>query len=291
MGRGAAWSLTAAGSAGVVEAVRAPERLDPARRAGLATDEPNRSSRSDRAGRAGPRLQASRPTARSPRLLGVRGLWYDPSRACASTLRRFSFPSPSPRRDRPGGRACVRPLSGPGPRLRRIVAFGAAVVVGFMTVAVRGTGMLKELLVAWRFGRSDDLEAFLLAFVAPSLAVAVIGGSFGPALIPTFVRVRDTRGSAAARALYVRRAMWSVGCSSSPPSWCSPRPSSCPAWPAALAPRRSCSPRACVRHGAPRPVQRRLCGRGRDPERERAISLCPPSRRCSPWSARRRRSR
>ena len=49
---------------------------------------------------------------------------------------------------------------------RRI--FGAAVVVGLMTVAVRGMGMLKELLVAWRFGRSDELEAFLLAFVVPS---------------------------------------------------------------------------------------------------------------------------
>jgi putative peptidoglycan lipid II flippase len=92
---------------------------------------------------------------------------------------------------------------------RRI--FAAAVVVGLMTVAVRAMGMLKELLVAWRFGRSDELEAFLLAFVVPSLAVSVIGGAFGPALIPTFVRVRDNRGIEAARGLYVRVALWSVG--------------------------------------------------------------------------------
>jgi putative peptidoglycan lipid II flippase len=92
---------------------------------------------------------------------------------------------------------------------RRI--FGAAVVVGLMTVVVRGMGMLKELLVAWRFGRSDDLEAFLLAFVVPSMAVSVIAGTLGPSLIPTFVRVRDTRGPEAAAALYVRVATWSAG--------------------------------------------------------------------------------
>ncbi len=80
-----------------------------------------------------------------------------------------------------------------------------------MTVAVRGMGMLKELLVAWRFGRSDDLEAFLLAFVVPSMAVSVIAGTLGPSLIPTFVRVRDTRGAEAAAALYVQVATWSAG--------------------------------------------------------------------------------
>jgi len=91
---------------------------------------------------------------------------------------------------------------------RRI--FGAALVVGTMTVGVRVTGMLKELLVAWRFGRSDELEAFLLAYVVPSLAVSVIAGAFGPALIPTFVRVRDARGLDAARRLYVGVATWSL---------------------------------------------------------------------------------
>jgi putative peptidoglycan lipid II flippase len=92
---------------------------------------------------------------------------------------------------------------------RRI--FGAAVVVGVMTTLVRAMGMLKELLVAWRFGRSDEIDAFLVAFAVPSLAVSVIAGSFGPALIPTFIRVRDSRGVEAARTLYGGVVLWSLG--------------------------------------------------------------------------------
>jgi putative peptidoglycan lipid II flippase len=92
---------------------------------------------------------------------------------------------------------------------RRI--FSAAAVVAVMTTVVRAVGMLKELLVAWRFGRSDEIDAFLVAFAVPSFAVSVIAWSFGPALIPAFVRVRDSRGIDAARQLYGSVVLWSLG--------------------------------------------------------------------------------
>ena len=41
--------------------------------------------------------------------------------------------------------------------------------------------------------------------------MSVIGGSIGPALIPTFVRVRETRGIKAAEKLYIGVAFWSLG--------------------------------------------------------------------------------
>jgi putative peptidoglycan lipid II flippase len=92
---------------------------------------------------------------------------------------------------------------------RRILS--AAVVVAIMTTVVRVVGMLKELLVAWRFGRGDEIDAFLVAFAIPSLAVSVVAGAFPPALIPAFVRVRDSRGVGEARKLYGSVVVWSLG--------------------------------------------------------------------------------
>ena len=75
---------------------------------------------------------------------------------------------------------------------RRI--FAAFVTVGFVTLLVKLAAAGKELVVAYQFGTSDDLDAFLIAYLVPSLATTVVAGSIVPAFIPTYVEVRERYG-------------------------------------------------------------------------------------------------
>jgi putative peptidoglycan lipid II flippase len=89
--------------------------------------------------------------------------------------------------------------------------FGAAVTVGIGTGFVKVASVGKELVVAWKFGTGDDLDAFLIALVVPSLITHVIAGSFNAALIPTYIRVREQSGIKAAQKLFSGAIAWSLG--------------------------------------------------------------------------------
>lgn len=80
--------------------------------------------------------------------------------------------------------------------------FAAAVIVGLVTVVAKLASLVKELIVASTFGRGDDLDAFLIAFLIPAFAINVIGGSFNAALIPTFITVREVKGKQSAQQLF-----------------------------------------------------------------------------------------
>jgi len=67
-------------------------------------------------------------------------------------------------------------------------------------VAIGAT--LKELIVARYFGRSDLIDAFLVAYLLPSFLVTVVAGSLGSALIPVFVETRHREGVEAAQELF-----------------------------------------------------------------------------------------
>jgi putative peptidoglycan lipid II flippase len=75
------------------------------------------------------------------------------------------------------------------------------VTVGALALLVKLGSALKELVIAYRFGTSDDLDAFLTAFVLPQFASELIGGSLIGALIPTYVHVREHEGQEAAQRL------------------------------------------------------------------------------------------
>jgi putative peptidoglycan lipid II flippase len=80
----------------------------------------------------------------------------------------------------------------------RILA--SAAMLGTTVVLVKLLAFGKDWLVARRFGASDELDAFLVALVIPSYAVAVLAHSFGLAFVPTYIRVlQDQGGRAAAR--------------------------------------------------------------------------------------------
>ena len=75
---------------------------------------------------------------------------------------------------------------------RRILA--AALIVGGMSVVVKLTAMAKELMVAYRFGTGDEVDAFLMAFVLPALLINVVTGSISAAFAPVYVDVREKKG-------------------------------------------------------------------------------------------------
>jgi putative peptidoglycan lipid II flippase len=77
----------------------------------------------------------------------------------------------------------------------------SAAMLGAMVVVVKLAAFAKDWLVARRFGASDELDAFLVALVIPSYAVAVLAHSFGLAFVPTYIRVSQHQGPQAARRL------------------------------------------------------------------------------------------
>jgi len=75
------------------------------------------------------------------------------------------------------------------------------VTVGGLTVLVKLFAGAKELVVAYQFGTSDALDAFLIAFLLPGFAIALVSGSLNAALIPTYIQVREHEGHEAAQRL------------------------------------------------------------------------------------------
>jgi putative peptidoglycan lipid II flippase len=89
--------------------------------------------------------------------------------------------------------------------------FGAAAIVGLVTTLVKALAVVKELVVAYTFGTSDAIDAFLIALIIPSLIITIIAGSFSSALIPTYIKVRQREGIVAAQKLFAGTTIWSIG--------------------------------------------------------------------------------
>jgi putative peptidoglycan lipid II flippase len=87
---------------------------------------------------------------------------------------------------------------------------GAAISVALLTALVKAVTIGRELIVAWRFGTSDALDAYLIALLVPSFVVQTVAGSFNAAFIPTFIQVREREGDAAAQKLFSNVMLWSV---------------------------------------------------------------------------------
>jgi putative peptidoglycan lipid II flippase len=80
--------------------------------------------------------------------------------------------------------------------------FGAMMTIGTLTVGVKILSMIKDMATAAWFGRGDGMDAFVIAFMVPSLAIVVISGSFNAALIPAHVDVQQKEGEMQAQKLF-----------------------------------------------------------------------------------------
>jgi len=75
---------------------------------------------------------------------------------------------------------------------RRI--FRAALIVGCLGIVAKLAGIIKELIVARSFGRGDDVDAFLIAFLLPSFVLNIGMSALGYALVPVFIETRQNLG-------------------------------------------------------------------------------------------------
>lgn len=88
---------------------------------------------------------------------------------------------------------------------------GAALIVALGTALVKVGAGVKEIVVAWKFGTGDALDAFLIALVIPNFITVVVAGSFNAALIPTYIQVREKEGIKAAQRLFSGATIWGLG--------------------------------------------------------------------------------
>jgi len=86
----------------------------------------------------------------------------------------------------------------------------AAIIVGLPTLLVKIGATVKELVVASRFGRSDAVDAFLIAYLLPSFAIILGRTAFDSALIPSLVETRQNQGNQAAQRLFSSMIMLSM---------------------------------------------------------------------------------
>ncbi len=89
---------------------------------------------------------------------------------------------------------------------RRI--FSAAASVAAASVLVKLAAAFKEFAVAGVFGRSDAMDAFLVAALIPGLLMNLISESMNQALAPTLIRVREREGHERAQELLSSSMLW-----------------------------------------------------------------------------------
>lgn len=68
-----------------------------------------------------------------------------------------------------------------------------AALAGMMTLGVKAVAFLKELLVAYRFGTSDELDAYLVALLVPALFAMAAGEGLRDGTIPVYSEERRRR--------------------------------------------------------------------------------------------------
>lgn len=83
---------------------------------------------------------------------------------------------------------------------RRI--FRAAATIASLTLLVKTVTALKDLVVARWFGRSDSLDAFLIAYLVPYFVMSLTVGGLVTTFVPEFVEVRQKQGHDAAQRFF-----------------------------------------------------------------------------------------
>jgi putative peptidoglycan lipid II flippase len=91
---------------------------------------------------------------------------------------------------------------------RRILR--ATIIVGLVTLLARSAFVGRDLVVAWRFGRSPLFEAYLLAFVVPYSLIDALSASLTVTFLPAFVKLRESGRREEAQELYSGLLSWLI---------------------------------------------------------------------------------
>jgi putative peptidoglycan lipid II flippase len=79
-----------------------------------------------------------------------------------------------------------------------------------ITLGVKVVAAAKEIAVSYRYGVSDQLDAYLIAFLYASFMVSILSNSFNLAIVPTYVSVREKKGFRVACRLFGDITGWSL---------------------------------------------------------------------------------
>src|SRR6266568_3194540 len=71
---------------------------------------------------------------------------------------------------------------------RRVFATAGGIVA--LSLLVKTGTAVRELLIAWYFGTSDPLDAYLIAYAVPYFFITLLGASVAPVLVPAYVSLR-----------------------------------------------------------------------------------------------------
>lgn len=77
----------------------------------------------------------------------------------------------------------------------------SSILVSLVTFAVSIFTSLKDLFIAYHFGVSADVDALLMAFVIPTVVVAIVAGSIQNTITPVYLRLKQDQGLERAEAL------------------------------------------------------------------------------------------
>ncbi len=80
-----------------------------------------------------------------------------------------------------------------------------------MTLLVKIISVVKEFVVAWSFGTSNKVDAFVIALLLPNFITTVVAGSFKPAFIPTYIQIREQQGKQNAQKLLSGSIFYVIG--------------------------------------------------------------------------------
>ena len=68
-------------------------------------------------------------------------------------------------------------------------------VVAFCSVGVKIAGMLRDIVIASKFGTSDAADAFIAAWIVPQFLALIIGNAFAGAVIPLYADAKRNGGA------------------------------------------------------------------------------------------------
>jgi putative peptidoglycan lipid II flippase len=87
----------------------------------------------------------------------------------------------------------------------------ASVAVAVAGLIVKFGGLVKEMIIAWRFGTSAELDAFNVAVAIPFAIVHAIATPFQMAFLPAYVQTQQRAGNTAAQQLLSASLVWLLG--------------------------------------------------------------------------------
>lgn len=90
-----------------------------------------------------------------------------------------------------------------GRHSQSLTILGSVMTVGMLTMCVKAVGFAKELVVANYFGTTDMMDAFVIAFMIPSVVAAVLAEGLPDALMPAYSETAANKGKQEADALAV----------------------------------------------------------------------------------------